>query len=160
MSSGGSQLRFQLPFTSWDTLIICEDPSQTSLCHFEVHDVYMIWANQPIHSFLVECLNPCLQGINVWCWLVPTMCLWPIRVVEICPHTFIICNEFVGDCGRGVHHGHLTFAFLCCDPPNERIVFLSHCKTSWTMIIRGRIFFCKVVIFEVGVTKLTKTAAN
>ena len=24
-----------------------------------------IWANQFIHSFLVECLNPCLQGISV-----------------------------------------------------------------------------------------------
>ena len=25
----------------------------------------MIWANQPIHSFLVGCLNTCLQGTNV-----------------------------------------------------------------------------------------------
>ena len=25
-----------------------------------------IWANQPIHSFLVGCLNPCLQGTSVW----------------------------------------------------------------------------------------------
>ena len=25
----------------------------------------LIWANQPIHSFLVECLNPCLQGTTV-----------------------------------------------------------------------------------------------
>ena len=24
-----------------------------------------IWANQPIHSFLVGCLNTCLQGTNV-----------------------------------------------------------------------------------------------
>ena len=24
-----------------------------------------IWANQPIHSFLVGCLNPCLQGTSV-----------------------------------------------------------------------------------------------
>ena len=24
-----------------------------------------IWANQPIHSFLVGCLNPCLEGIIV-----------------------------------------------------------------------------------------------
>ena len=23
-----------------------------------------IWANQPIHSFLVGCLNPCLQGTS------------------------------------------------------------------------------------------------
>jgi hypothetical protein len=24
-----------------------------------------IWANGPIHSFLVECLNPCLQRTSV-----------------------------------------------------------------------------------------------
>ena len=24
-----------------------------------------IWANRPIHSFLVGCMNPCLQGTNV-----------------------------------------------------------------------------------------------
>jgi hypothetical protein len=24
-----------------------------------------IWANQPIHLFLLGCLNPCLQGTNV-----------------------------------------------------------------------------------------------
>ena len=26
----------------------------------------LIWADQPVHSFLVGCLNPCLQGTNVW----------------------------------------------------------------------------------------------
>ena len=26
----------------------------------------LIWANQPIHLFLVGCLNPCLQGTSVW----------------------------------------------------------------------------------------------
>ena len=24
-----------------------------------------VWANQPIHSFLLGCLNPCLQGTSV-----------------------------------------------------------------------------------------------
>ena len=28
--------------------------------------ILKIWVNQPIHSFLVGCLNPCLQGTNVW----------------------------------------------------------------------------------------------
>ena len=27
--------------------------------------VFRIWANQPIHSFLVGCLKPCLQGTSV-----------------------------------------------------------------------------------------------
>ena len=30
------------------------------------HSSDMIRANQPIHSFLVECLNPCLQEISAW----------------------------------------------------------------------------------------------
>ena len=30
----------------------------------KTHDIW-IWANQPIHLFLVGCLNPCLQGTNV-----------------------------------------------------------------------------------------------
>ena len=35
-----------------------------SHCETNPHEK-TIWANQPIHSFLVECLNPCLQGTSV-----------------------------------------------------------------------------------------------
>ena len=44
-----------------------------------------IWVNQPIHSFFVGCLNPCLQETNVksvrprW-WGGVSMQLWAIRV--------------------------------------------------------------------------------
>ena len=34
-------------------------------CHKFSSSYEGIWVNQPIHSFLVGCLNPCLQGTSV-----------------------------------------------------------------------------------------------
>jgi hypothetical protein len=34
--------------------------------HCIEHPVSKIWANQPIHLFLVGRLNPCMQGTGVW----------------------------------------------------------------------------------------------
>ena len=39
--------------------------SCTIHCYKWAHYNKRIWANQPIHSFLVGCLNPCFQGISV-----------------------------------------------------------------------------------------------
>ena len=53
----------------------CKDTFCTKIAHFEINKPYgkdakptplAIWANQPIHSYLVECLNPSLQGTSVW----------------------------------------------------------------------------------------------
>ena len=43
----------------------CGLSSMASSNYFQYQSM-TIWANQPIHSFLVGCLNPCLQGTSVW----------------------------------------------------------------------------------------------
>ena len=42
------------------------EASLTDVKIFRVPSPYQIGANQLIHSFLVGCLNPCLQRTNVW----------------------------------------------------------------------------------------------
>ena len=37
---------------------------------------FLIWPNQPIHAFIVGCLNPCLQGTNVGVVSLQSRFLW------------------------------------------------------------------------------------
>ena len=54
------------------------------------------WANQHIHSVLVGCLNPCLQGMSIW--VVPpqlqlTMCWYESMVTSHFSHTRDVLAE-------------------------------------------------------------------
>ena len=75
--------------------VLCVDDELVLNTRFVVKNLKMmgwkeIWVNQPIHSFLVGCLNPCLQGTNVpvgspqlrwtsWIWEITS---WSSRLHE------------------------------------------------------------------------------
>ena len=89
---------------------------------------FAIWVNQPIHLFLVGCLNPCLQGSSVWVGLPkPCLCYPPLFFNQYNAPRFSITYGRGGvnlialdwnNMGSSIytptwcHHAHQSFAAL------------------------------------------------
>ena len=59
---------FQGFYVGWlRNTLVCDNPLSLvgDTIQYVLPTDVPIWANQPIHSFLVGCLKPCLQGTNV-----------------------------------------------------------------------------------------------